>query len=52
VLVTNGEILQNAINYNITDVADLMKRIASFTLGDAVQRHAGSQQRRVGDHLP
>jgi 3-oxoacyl-(acyl-carrier-protein) synthase III len=35
VLITNGEILQNAITYNITDNADLMKRIASFTLGDA-----------------
>lgn len=35
VLITNGEILQNAITYNITDNADLMKRIASFSLGDA-----------------
>lgn len=35
VLITNGEILQNAITFDITDNADLMKRLASFTLGDA-----------------
>jgi acyl-CoA:acyl-CoA alkyltransferase len=35
VLVTNGEILQNAITFNIQDSADLTKRLASFTLGDA-----------------
>jgi 3-oxoacyl-(acyl-carrier-protein) synthase III len=35
VLITNGEILQNAITFDIADNADLMKRIASFTLGDA-----------------
>lgn len=35
VLITNGEILQNAITFNITDEGDLLKRLASFTLGDA-----------------
>jgi 3-oxoacyl-[acyl-carrier-protein] synthase-3 len=35
VLVTNGEILQNAITFNLKDNAELMKRLASFTLGDA-----------------
>ena len=35
VLITNGEILQNAITFNIKDELDLIKRLASFTLGDA-----------------
>lgn len=35
VLITNGEILQNAITFDIADNAELMKRLASFTLGDA-----------------
>ena len=35
VLITNGEVLQNAITFNIKDEVDLIKRLASFTLGDA-----------------
>lgn len=35
VLITNGEILQNAITFDIADNNELMKRLASFTLGDA-----------------
>ena len=35
ILITNGEILQNAITFNVADSDELMKRLASFTLGDA-----------------
>jgi len=35
VLITNGEILQNAINFDIADNNELMKCLASYTLGDA-----------------
>ncbi len=35
VLITNGEILKNAITYDIADNDELMRRLASFTLGDA-----------------
>ena len=35
VLITNGEILKNAITFDIADSAELMRRLASFTLGDA-----------------
>jgi 3-oxoacyl-(acyl-carrier-protein) synthase III len=35
VMITNGEILQNAITYDIADNQELMRRLASFTLGDA-----------------
>lgn len=35
VLITNGEILQNAITFDIADNEELMRRLASFTLGDA-----------------
>ncbi|GEO04535.1 3-oxoacyl-ACP synthase [Adhaeribacter aerolatus] len=35
VLITNGEILQHAIKFKVQDEIDLMKRLASFTLGDA-----------------
>jgi 3-oxoacyl-[acyl-carrier-protein] synthase-3 len=35
VLITNGEILQNAITFDVADNEELMRRLASFTLGDA-----------------
>ncbi len=35
IMIANGEILQNAITFNIADNNELLKRLASFTLGDA-----------------